>query len=145
MAFFRSIFSQSFPITSSFTEKAILVQDGRIFIITGGNTGIGFVRTPSFMSELASPAKAIDFDLFDKGTSDLKLNFSNSKVTTWMLGREMAHRYGELGITLSKTTVTWTWMHMLGTPLYTDGSSNGYHMSPSLVLIQNCILGYRRN
>ncbi|EPE35903.1 NAD(P)-binding Rossmann-fold containing protein [Glarea lozoyensis ATCC 20868] len=230
MSFFQSMFSQFFPSAPSFTENDIPAQDGRVFIVTGGNAGIGFelcrmlydkgatvymasrskeradkaiqqldtardpvspkkgkvkflhfdlndltvvkkaaetfaaqesrldilwnnagtgaqrvevgartvqgfesmigmhciatqyftqllipqlraavaaspvpgsvrvVWTSSFMSELASPENGIDFNFLDKGTPDLKLNFSTSKAATWMLGREMAHRYGELGI-----------------------------------------------
>jgi NAD(P)-dependent dehydrogenase (short-subunit alcohol dehydrogenase family) len=71
------------------------------FAVADSETAPGSVRvvwTSSFMSELASPESGIDFDSLDNGTTDLKLNFSTSKVATWIIGREMARRYGKLGI-----------------------------------------------
>ncbi|KAJ5852217.1 uncharacterized protein N7529_011602 [Penicillium soppii] len=38
----RNAYSQLFPPKPFFTEKEIPTQQGRIFIITGGNSGIGF-------------------------------------------------------------------------------------------------------
>jgi NAD(P)-dependent dehydrogenase (short-subunit alcohol dehydrogenase family) len=84
--------------TLLFTQ--LLVPQLRV-AIADSKTAPGSVRvvwTSSFMSELASPKNGIDFDLLDRGTTDLKLNFSTSKAGTWMLGREMARRYGKQGI-----------------------------------------------
>ncbi|KAI1762473.1 NAD(P)-binding protein [Hypoxylon sp. FL1150] len=37
----RDFWQQSFPPTPTFTEKSLPRQDGRVFIVTGGNSGIG--------------------------------------------------------------------------------------------------------
>ncbi|KAL8735461.1 MAG: hypothetical protein Q9181_002804 [Wetmoreana brouardii] len=37
-----SYWTQTFPGSPSFTESSILSQTGRVFIVTGGNSGIGF-------------------------------------------------------------------------------------------------------
>ncbi|KAJ5682196.1 hypothetical protein N7462_005361 [Penicillium macrosclerotiorum] len=38
----RNVWSQFFPPPPAFTEENVLSQKGRVFIVTGGNTGIGF-------------------------------------------------------------------------------------------------------
>ena len=38
----RNLYSQWFPPTAMFTEKEVPAQQGRIFMVTGGNAGIGF-------------------------------------------------------------------------------------------------------
>ncbi|CAG8303070.1 unnamed protein product [Penicillium salamii] len=50
------------------------------------------VWTSSFLAEGMSPPNGIDFNVLDKGTKDRGCNYSVSKVGTWMLGRELAHR-----------------------------------------------------
>ncbi|KAI1396258.1 NAD(P)-binding protein [Hypoxylon fuscum] len=37
----RDYWQQSFPSVPTFTEKSISRQDGRVFIVTGGNSGLG--------------------------------------------------------------------------------------------------------
>lgn len=39
---FRNLRSQWFPPTPSFIEKDVPPQNGRVFIVTGGNTGVGY-------------------------------------------------------------------------------------------------------
>lgn len=39
---FRNLRSQWFPPTPTLTEKHVPVQNGRVFIVTGGNTGVGY-------------------------------------------------------------------------------------------------------
>ncbi|KXH24972.1 hypothetical protein CSAL01_12386 [Colletotrichum salicis] len=52
------------------------------------------VWTASFMAELTTSQNGIDFDLLEKGTPDRELNYAVSKFGNWLLGREMASRYG---------------------------------------------------
>jgi NAD(P)-dependent dehydrogenase (short-subunit alcohol dehydrogenase family) len=42
MAALRNAYTQVFPPTPAFTEANIPSQSGRIFMVTGGNTGVGF-------------------------------------------------------------------------------------------------------
>ena len=42
MAAIRNAYTQVFPPTPTFTEANIPPQSGRIFMVTGGNTGVGF-------------------------------------------------------------------------------------------------------
>lgn len=37
-----SLWTQYFPPRPSFTERDIPSQNGRVFIVTGGNAGVGF-------------------------------------------------------------------------------------------------------
>lgn len=39
---FRNIWGQLFPPSPTFTEHDVSSQVGRVFIVTGGNSGIGF-------------------------------------------------------------------------------------------------------
>jgi hypothetical protein len=39
---FRSVINQFYPPAPAFTEKDVPDQTGRIFMVTGGNAGIGF-------------------------------------------------------------------------------------------------------
>lgn len=38
----RSMWTQFFPPAPAFTEEHVPSQRGRVFIVTGGNAGIGF-------------------------------------------------------------------------------------------------------
>lgn len=38
----RSTYDQIFPPKAAFTEKNVPSQEGRIFIVTGGNAGVGY-------------------------------------------------------------------------------------------------------
>lgn len=64
---------------------------------TPGSTRV--VWTSSFLAEGGTPENGIEFDCLHDGTSDLVRNYAVSKVGSWMLGREMARRYGKDGIT----------------------------------------------
>jgi NAD(P)-dependent dehydrogenase (short-subunit alcohol dehydrogenase family) len=78
----------------------LLIPQLRVAVAASPTTpgSVRVVWTSSFMSELASPINGIEFEILEKGTLDLKRNFSASKAATWMLGREMARRYGKFGI-----------------------------------------------
>lgn len=39
---FRSFWTQWFPPAPTFTERDLSSQAGKVFIVTGGNSGIGF-------------------------------------------------------------------------------------------------------
>ena len=39
---FRNLRTQWFPPKAAFTEKELPLQQGRVFIVTGGNAGVGF-------------------------------------------------------------------------------------------------------
>ncbi|WYZ39963.1 hypothetical protein EsH8_IV_000304 [Colletotrichum jinshuiense] len=56
------------------------------------------IWTASFLADASSPTNGIEFDLLEKGTSDRARNYAVSKTGNWMLGREMATRYGGDGI-----------------------------------------------
>ncbi|KAF5003139.1 hypothetical protein FDECE_10284 [Fusarium decemcellulare] len=56
------------------------------------------VWTSSVAADQGSPPNGIDFDTLSTGTPDRVLNYAVSKVGSWMLGREMARRYGNDGI-----------------------------------------------
>lgn len=56
------------------------------------------VWTSSIVSDQGAPPNGIEFDLLDTGTEDRVHNYAVSKVGSWMLGREMAQRYGKHGI-----------------------------------------------
>jgi hypothetical protein len=38
----RNLRTQWFPPKAAFTEKELPLQQGRVFIVTGGNAGVGF-------------------------------------------------------------------------------------------------------
>jgi hypothetical protein len=38
----RNLRTQWFPPNAAFTEKELPLQKGRVFIVTGGNAGVGF-------------------------------------------------------------------------------------------------------
>ena len=38
----RNLCAQRFPPSPSFTEKHVPSQQGKVFIVTGGNAGVGF-------------------------------------------------------------------------------------------------------
>jgi hypothetical protein len=42
LAAFRNLRTQWFPPKATFTEKELPLQPGRVFIVTGGNAGVGF-------------------------------------------------------------------------------------------------------
>ncbi|KAJ5097032.1 Short-chain dehydrogenase/reductase SDR [Penicillium angulare] len=42
VAFLRNLYAQWFPPAAKFTEKEVPSQQGRVFIVTGGNSGVGF-------------------------------------------------------------------------------------------------------
>lgn len=42
LASFRNLRTQWFPPKAAFTEKELPLQQGRVFIVTGGNAGVGF-------------------------------------------------------------------------------------------------------
>ncbi|EXF82371.1 hypothetical protein CFIO01_01831 [Colletotrichum fioriniae PJ7] len=52
------------------------------------------VWTASYMAELTTGENGIDFDHLAEGTPDRALNYAVSKFGNWLLGREMASRYG---------------------------------------------------
>ncbi|EAS37145.3 uncharacterized protein CIMG_02499 [Coccidioides immitis RS] len=56
------------------------------------------VWTSSFLAEGGTPKYGIDFKRLDQGTTGRVRNYAVSKAGTWMLGREMAQRYGKDGI-----------------------------------------------
>lgn len=65
---------------------------------SGTPGSVRVVWTSSFLAEGASPPNGIEFDLLEKGTMNRTRNYAVSKVGNWMLGREMARRYGKDGI-----------------------------------------------
>jgi NAD(P)-dependent dehydrogenase (short-subunit alcohol dehydrogenase family) len=56
------------------------------------------VWTSSIITDGGSPTNGVDFDRLAEGTPDRVLNYAVSKAGSWMLGREMASRYGKDGI-----------------------------------------------
>ncbi|OHF03623.1 hypothetical protein CORC01_00942 [Colletotrichum orchidophilum] len=58
----------------------------------GGSARV--VWTSSYMAESTTPENGIDFTLLDDGTPDRSRNYAVSKLGNWLLGREMADRYG---------------------------------------------------
>lgn len=42
MAAFLNWFIQAFPPKPMFTEASVTSQQGRVFIVTGGNAGVGY-------------------------------------------------------------------------------------------------------
>lgn len=42
MASLRSLYTQLFPPKPTFTEDNVPSQQGKVFIVTGGNSGVGF-------------------------------------------------------------------------------------------------------
>lgn len=42
LASLRNLRTQWFPPKAAFTEKELPLQTGRVFIVTGGNAGVGF-------------------------------------------------------------------------------------------------------
>lgn len=42
MASIRQVVTQFFPPKPTFTEKNVPMQRGKVFIVTGGNSGVGF-------------------------------------------------------------------------------------------------------
>lgn len=69
--------------------------------VTAASETPGSVRvvwTSSYMAESATQANSIEFDLLEQGTTDRPRNYAVSKMGNWLLGREMARRYGKDGI-----------------------------------------------
>ncbi len=56
------------------------------------------VWTSSFLAEGGTPPNGIQFDRLENGTMDRTRNYAVSKLGNWMLGREMARRYGRDGL-----------------------------------------------
>ena len=46
-----SNWTQTFPHAPSFTEESIPSQTGKVFIVVGGNSGVGFKLVKIFYSE----------------------------------------------------------------------------------------------
>ncbi|KAF7548057.1 hypothetical protein G7046_g8806 [Stylonectria norvegica] len=72
-----------------------LLAAGAAASTTPGSTRV--VWTSSIAAESAPP-NGVEFDLLDQGTSDRTRNYAVSKVGGWMLGAEMARRWGSKGI-----------------------------------------------
>lgn len=69
LAFLRNLWSQWFPPRPTLTEKDVPSQHGRVFIVTGGNGGIGFELCKILYGTgatiyMASRSKAAFFFLF---------------------------------------------------------------------------------
>ncbi|OBT81538.1 hypothetical protein VE02_09804 [Pseudogymnoascus sp. 03VT05] len=56
------------------------------------------VWTSSLLAETAAPPNGIEFENLTTGTAGRARNYAVSKAGSWMLGREMARRWGEMGI-----------------------------------------------
>lgn len=56
------------------------------------------VWTSSLLVETTAPPNGIEFENLTTGTPDRVRNYAVSKVGSWMLGREMARRWGDMGI-----------------------------------------------
>ncbi|KAK7427251.1 hypothetical protein QQZ08_006187 [Neonectria magnoliae] len=56
------------------------------------------VWTSSIVSDQEAPPNGIEFELLETGTENRVRNYAVSKVGSWILGREMAQRYGKHGI-----------------------------------------------
>ncbi|TKW57146.1 putative oxidoreductase [Colletotrichum tanaceti] len=67
--------------------------------VPGSPTGsVRVVWTSSFLADSLAPANGVDFAILDEGTDDGVRNYAQSKAGNWLLGREMATRYGTEGI-----------------------------------------------
>lgn len=69
--------------------------------VSASPTTPGSVRvvwTSSLLVETGAPPNGIEFEHLTTGTADRVRNYAVSKAGSWMLGREMARRWGEMGI-----------------------------------------------
>lgn len=71
LASLRNLRSQWFPPAHTFTEDNVSPQDGRVFIVTGGNAGVGFelvkmLYTTGATIYMASRSK-VSFDTHIRG------------------------------------------------------------------------------
>ncbi|OBT87410.1 hypothetical protein VE02_04201 [Pseudogymnoascus sp. 03VT05] len=69
--------------------------------VSASPTTPGSVRvvwTSSLLAETGSPLNGIEFENLTTGTADRVRNYAVSKAGSWMLGRQMARRWGEMGI-----------------------------------------------
>ncbi|TDZ71915.1 putative oxidoreductase [Colletotrichum trifolii] len=76
----------------------LLLPQLRVAVSTASKGSVRVVWTSSFLGDSASPANGIDFSVLENGTSDRTKNYAVSKVGNWLLGHEMALRYGSEGI-----------------------------------------------
>ncbi|GKT66215.1 short-chain dehydrogenase [Colletotrichum tofieldiae] len=78
---------------------SLLLSQLRAAVSTTALKGsVRVVWTSSFLGDASSPTNGIEFDVLDKGTPDRTRNYAVSKVGNWVLGKEMAARYGAEGI-----------------------------------------------
>ncbi|KAF4955472.1 hypothetical protein FSARC_11839 [Fusarium sarcochroum] len=76
----------------------LLIPQLRAAVASSPKGSVRVVWTASFLAESASPTNGIEFENLDTGTSNRTRNYAVSKIGNWMLGREMAARYGDDGI-----------------------------------------------
>ncbi|KFY49848.1 hypothetical protein V495_00425 [Pseudogymnoascus sp. VKM F-4514 (FW-929)] len=84
--------------TLLFTQ--LLLPQLRAAVSASENTpgSVRVVWTASLLVETMAPPKGIEFENLATGTSDRVRNYAVSKAGTWMLGRELARRWGKMGI-----------------------------------------------
>ncbi|KAJ4267062.1 hypothetical protein NW762_003160 [Fusarium torreyae] len=76
----------------------LLIPQLRTAVALSPKGSVRVVWTASHLGETASPTNGIEFEKLDEGTSDRTRNYAVSKIGNWMLGHEMATRYGDEGI-----------------------------------------------